>query len=94
MVGALFPGSSVTDFRCAQQASAVASSTVFGDDLVRRFRAAACCHSDFHPLAFFALNTDLPDGFKTLGNIIIGRSLSAGSPKGQYGCWYSQHFHN
>ena len=55
---------------------------------------AACRSSDFHPLALFALDTDLADWLKALGDFVIGRSLSAGSPEGQYGCWYGQHFHN
>ena len=82
MIGAVFPGSGVTDFRCAQQAGAVAGVAVLGDHVIRRFCTAAAtgCHRHFHPFAFLALNTDLADRFQALGNFIIGRSLSADSP--------------
>jgi hypothetical protein len=74
VVGALFPGGGVTDFRCAQQASAVASIAVFGDDRRRgviSHRRRGSCHSHFHPLAFLALNTDLTHRLKTLCDLII-----------------------
>ena len=95
MIGAFFPGGCVTDFRRAQQASAVASIAMLGNHFVRGFgTTAACRSSDFHPLALLTLNADLADWLKAFGNIVVGRSLSADCPKGQYGCWYGQHFHN
>jgi hypothetical protein len=74
----------------------MASIAMLGNHVFRRFRttSAASRSRDFHPLALLALYTDLADWLKALGDFVIGRSLSAGSPEGQYGCWYGQHFHN
>src|SRR5450830_1375893 len=65
----------------AQQAGSVARIAVLGDDLVRRFcTAAARCSGDFHPFALLPLHTHLANRLQALGNVIIGRSLSADSP--------------
>ncbi|MOA41088.1 hypothetical protein D3C78_1630210 [compost metagenome] len=96
MVGALFPRGLVADFRRAQQAGAMAGIAMLGNDVFRCLGTAtpASRSGDFHALALFALDTDLADWLKALGNFVVGRSLSADSPEGQYGCWYGQHFHN
>ena len=96
VIGAVFPGGGVTDFRRAQQARTVASVAMFGNHLIRGFRpaTAACSSGHFHPFAFLPLHTHLADRLEAFGNVVIRRSLSADSPEGQYGCWCSQHFHN
>src|SRR5450830_135915 len=97
VIGAIFPGRGVADFRRTQQAGAVAGVAMFGNHLIRCFRTAATAHGSrhFHALAFFALDTHLAHRLEALGDIVIdGRSLSADCPQGDYGCWYGQHFHN
>ena len=96
MIGAVFPGGGVTDFRCAQQASAVASVAMFCNHFIRGLRTTAAARrgSDFHSFAFLPLNAHLAHWLEALGNVVIRRSLSADSPEGQYGCWCGQHFHN
>ncbi|CAI8981135.1 hypothetical protein EMIT048CA2_60102 [Pseudomonas chlororaphis] len=95
MIRALFPGSGVADFRRAQQAGTVASIAMLGNHFVWSLRTTATGgNSDFHTLAFLPLDADLANRLEALGNIVVGRSLSADSPEGQYGCWCSQHFHN
>ena len=81
MVGALFPCGGVANFWRTQKAAAVARVTVLGDDIIGGFRAAAAgCHGNFHALAFLALDANLAHRLQALGNVIIGRSLSADSP--------------
>jgi hypothetical protein len=82
MIGAVFPGCGVTDFWCTQQTGAVACIAVLGNHVIRCLRATAAArsHGNFHPFAFLALDTHLADRLQALGNLIIGRSLSADSP--------------
>jgi hypothetical protein len=69
---------------------------MLGNDVFRGLGTATTASSsgNFHALALFALDTNLADWLKALGNFVIRRSLSADSPEGQYGCWCGQHFHN
>jgi hypothetical protein len=55
---------------------------------------AASRGRDFHPFAFLTLHTHLAYRLQALGNVIVGRSLSADCPKGQYDSWCGQHFLN
>ncbi|MNC62732.1 hypothetical protein D3C75_1127860 [compost metagenome] len=71
----------------------MASVAVLGDDFIRGLgTAAASSRCDFHTLAFLTLYTHLADRFQSLGDVVVGRSLCADCPKGQYGSWYGQHF--
>ena len=75
---------------CSRRAMAGTAELV--DDIVRGHRTAASgTRHHLDALALFALDTDLPDGFDPLGDFIVGRSLSAHSPQGQYGNRCRQH---
>src|SRR5450830_596690 len=97
MIGPLFPGRGITDFRRIQKAGAMAGVAMFGNHVIRCLGTTATTHGSrhFHALALFALDTHLAHRLEALGDVVIdGRSLSADCPQGDYGCWYGQHFHN
>jgi hypothetical protein len=59
---------------------------VFTDNIVGGFgTTATCCGDDLHTWTFLALNADLADRLKALGNLVIGRRLSVEHPKNQRG---------
>ncbi len=67
------------------------------DNLFARTRGTATTGSSdgANAFAFLALDADFADRFETLGNgVIIGRSLNAQCPQGQYGSLGCQDFSN
>ena len=81
MVGALFPRGGITNFRRAQQATAMAGIAVLGDDVIRCLGAATARRgSHFHAFAFLALDTHLADRLQAFGDVVIGRSGCADCP--------------
>ncbi|SFB31421.1 hypothetical protein SAMN03159488_02995 [Pseudomonas sp. NFIX10] len=59
----------------------MASVTMFCNNLIGRFlTAAARSNGNFHAFTFLPLNADLADGFKALGNFVVGRRLGTDCP--------------
>src|SRR5690606_1878501 len=87
------PGSGILILRRTQQANAMASVAVLGDDVATATRSAtgSCSGDCTHALAFLARYADFTYRLQTLGNAIVGRSLSAHRPQGQYGGVGHQH---
>src|SRR5690606_34017896 len=92
VVGALFPGSGVTDFRSTQYAGAMAGVAVLGDDVVSGAGTTGGSGDGFDALALFAHDAHFADRLEALGDGFIGRGLSSHCPQGQYGSRYCQHF--
>src|SRR5690606_9327552 len=92
LVGTLLPGSGVAGLRRTQHAGIVAGATVGVDHVVRRLGATTGGNGHgADALALFTLDADLAHRLDALGDLFVGRSLSAHSPQGQYGGLSRQH---
>ena len=71
LFGALAPGGSITHFRRAQQAGAVASVAVFCNHGIRSFGiTAAYRRNDFHAFALLTSHANLADGRKAAARMV------------------------
>ncbi len=81
MIGALFPGCRVTDFRRTQQAGTVASIAMFGNDIFRRLGTASAAggSGNFHAFAFFPWTQTWPTGSRRLAisSVVAAWALTA-----------------
>lgn len=93
--GTGLPGSAITDGGSAHGrcSGTMAGAAVCRDDFIAAARATAgrCAGYCAHTFAFFALDADFTYRLQSLGDFVIGRSLSAHSPQGQYGSLCRQH---
>src|SRR5690606_484570 len=81
-VRAGLPGSGIMILRRTQQADAMASVAVLGDDVATATRGttSSCSGDCTHALALLARYADFTYRLQALGNGIVGRSLSAHRP--------------
>src|SRR5690606_20327045 len=92
-VRAGLPGSGIVILRRTQQADAMASVAVLGDDVATATRGttSSCSGDCTHALGLLARYAAFTYRLQALGNGIVGRSLSAHRPQGQYGGVGHQH---
>lgn len=93
--GTGLPGTGIANTWCAhgRGGSTMASATMGSYHVITAARATAgrCAGDSANTFAFFALDTDFTNRLEALGDFVIGRSLSAHSPQGQYGSLCRQH---